>query len=359
MIGEFTLPLVEGLTPCVQSSDGSYVFPDVTSPDDGAAVGIKLADRTSTDTVDTFQALLVSLTAPPSSAEDMRTPAAAVTSQPAAQPASMSQYDATQSPAQPANTLHSDTTQPPTYMPTSYSSVEAEESKMADSRMSTQISKGLVTAAEWVSWGLEKGAEKVGVALAYGGEKLRRNLRPSSQERQLDDRHRKCLSVARIGTSVTLQVSSAIVRTLGDATMALGKKVTPHIKTQAKKLLPNNVTKPLTTTDETGRSKADDIIEVAGAGVKGFGVVYLSLEEAAKALGRCLASQTRDTVSHKYGQQYGEAAENALYTAGNTALAAHNITQLGPKAIAKKAAKDTAKAVITTPREKPPDGAAN
>jgi len=33
--GEFTLPLVEGLTPCVQSSDGSYVFPDVTSPDDG------------------------------------------------------------------------------------------------------------------------------------------------------------------------------------------------------------------------------------------------------------------------------------------------------------------------------------
>lgn len=51
--------------------------------------------------------------------------------------------------------------------------------------------------------------------------------------------------------------------------MTLGKKVTPHIKTQAKKLLPNNVTKPLTTTDETGRSKADDIIEVAGAGVKG------------------------------------------------------------------------------------------
>jgi len=88
----------------------------------GAAVGIKLADRTNTDTVDTFQALLVSLTAPPSSAEDMRTPAAAVTSQPAAQPASLSQYDATQSPAQPANTLHSDTTQPPTYMPTSYSS---------------------------------------------------------------------------------------------------------------------------------------------------------------------------------------------------------------------------------------------
>lgn len=48
----------------------------------------------------------------------------------------------------------------------------------------------------------------------------------------------------------------------------------------------------------------------------------------------------------RYGSQVGLATENAMYAVGNTFLSAHNITQLGPKAIAKRAAKDTAKAVV-------------
>ena len=48
----------------------------------------------------------------------------------------------------------------------------------------------------------------------------------------------------------------------------------------------------------------------------------------------------------RYGNQIGMATENALYTVGNTLLSAHNVTQLGPKAIAKRAVKDTANAVV-------------
>lgn len=51
----------------------------------------------------------------------------------------------------------------------------------------------------------------------------------------------------------------------------------------------------------------------------------------------------------RYGHQIGLATDNAMYTLGNTLLSAHNVTQLGPKAIAKRAAKDTAKAVINPP----------
>lgn len=47
-----------------------------------------------------------------------------------------------------------------------------------------------------------------------------------------------------------------------------------------------------------------------------------------------------------YGNPIGMATENAMYTLGNTLLSAHNVTNLGPKAIAKRAAKDTAKACL-------------
>lgn len=52
--------------------------------------------------------------------------------------------------------------------------------------------------------------------------------------------------------------------------MALGKKAAPYIKTQAKKMMPENMTKSMTTKDQSGRSKVDDVIEVAGAGIKGM-----------------------------------------------------------------------------------------
>jgi hypothetical protein len=40
-------------------------------------------------------------------------------------------------------------------------------------------------------------------------------------------------------------------------------------------------------------------------------------------------------------------AENGLYAIGNTVLAANNVDNLGIKAIAKRAAKDTGKALVT------------
>lgn len=49
------------------------------------------------------------------------------------------------------------------------------------------------------------------------------------------------------------------------------------------------------------------------------------------------------------------ATEHAMYTVGNTLLSAHNVSQLGPKSIAKRAAKDTAKAVVID-EEKPESG---
>lgn len=51
--------------------------------------------------------------------------------------------------------------------------------------------------------------------------------------------------------------------------MALGKRAAPHVKAQANKLVPENIKKSVITKDKGGRSKMDDIAEVAGAGLKG------------------------------------------------------------------------------------------
>ena len=48
----------------------------------------------------------------------------------------------------------------------------------------------------------------------------------------------------------------------------------------------------------------------------------------------------------RYGSQAGQLTENTLFTAGNLGVAAHNFNNLGVKAIAKRAAKDTGKAVM-------------
>ena len=48
----------------------------------------------------------------------------------------------------------------------------------------------------------------------------------------------------------------------------------------------------------------------------------------------------------RYGKDAGELTEHTLFSAGNIAMTAYNANHLGVKAIAKRAAKDTGKAVL-------------
>ena len=53
-------------------------------------------------------------------------------------------------------------------------------------------------------------------------------------------------------------------------TVTLGKKAAPYIKAQAVKVVPDKITKTATEKRADGRSKVDDVIEVAAAGIKGM-----------------------------------------------------------------------------------------
>ena len=58
-----------------------------------------------------------------------------------------------------------------------------------------------------------------------------------------------------------------------------------------------------------------------------------------------------DKTCYRYGADAGKLTENSLYSVTNVAITANTMNNLGPKAIARRVAKDTGKAVVTVPKE--------
>ena len=65
-------------------------------------------------------------------------------------------------------------------------------------------------AAEYISWGVEKGAEKAGVLMKMGSEKLRARLNPEENPKQVDPRVQKGIQYVRVGSHAAVKVSSFI-----------------------------------------------------------------------------------------------------------------------------------------------------
>lgn len=76
--------------------------------------------------------------------------------------------------------------------------------------MTPELKFDCITAAEWMNWGLGKGAEKVGGLLTLGGEKLRANLKPSTTDRSVDASYQRGLVTARYASDKVLVVSSFV-----------------------------------------------------------------------------------------------------------------------------------------------------
>lgn len=309
-VGSWLYPMSPGTTPVLQANYGAYIFPDLTSATPGSAVGLMLPDTIPLSERQHFEGMLRSLT---------------VMRQQEMTPTEMTptdQGEATRQVEKPGEQQVS----------------EGEE----QASTSTMISKGLLTAAEYITWGVEKGAEKASSLMKMGSEKLRARLAPEESPKQIDPKVQKGIEYVRVGSHVAVKVSSFIVTKLGQATMALAREAAPHIRKQGEKYLP----KSLKEQSSDGKSTMDGVIEVAASGLKGFGTVFMGLEGAAKVLGKNLANETVNVVSHKYGKDAGQLTEHTLYSAGNIAMTAYNANHLGVKAIAKRAAKDTGKAVL-------------
>ncbi|CAL1539356.1 unnamed protein product [Lymnaea stagnalis] len=299
-VGDWMYPLIPGTSPALHTSYGAYIFPD-TMAASGSAVGLLLPDNLPAEESRKFEDLLRSLTM----LEE-------------------------QTPEQLTDQMHD----------------------MAPDDAADVVSKGILNAANFLAWGMEKGAEKASHLLKMGSEKIRENTIKCTQSHTIDPNIQKGFYYARQATEGAVKVTGYIVNKLGEATVHLAKELAPHIRKQGAKILP----KSLTSDGQEGRSTLDGAIHIAATSMKGFGTVYTGLESAARSLGRSLVSETVEIVHHKFGEQAAGVTENTLYAAGNVAMATHYINTLGVKALAKSAARETGKAMIENLSQNLPSG---
>jgi len=187
-----------------------------------------------------------------------------------------------------------------------------------------------------------KGAVKTSEYLFYGSEYAKQYITPEITAREVDPKLRQGLEAARWVSTGACRVSGWMVGKVGSATAALGRLAAPHIERGA--------TRALTSLTSQSSNEASNQIAIAGEIASGtvaaVSTMYMALENSSKILAKNIANNTVMIVSHKYGTDVAAVTDAALATAGNSYLAFYNAGALGPKGIAKRAVKDTAKAAI-------------
>ncbi|XP_005106504.1 spartin [Aplysia californica] len=300
-VGDWMYPLVAGSTPALRTVDGAYLFPDNNTKQPGSVVCLKLPERLAERKRSRFERLIESFTA----LELQRD--------------------------------HSRHNRQGHKNPPQYGTCKLSEIKASSN------SDNIVTGAEWIAWGIEKTAEKVGDLIRVGSEKLREQIPPESTECNVDPGMQMAMAVARKTAEGVADFTGFMVAALGEATMFVGRQLAPHVRRQGEKYLPEHMSR---TDPWTGKSELDDLAEKTASGIKGFCTVYAALDSAARSMGRSLANETVQVMQHKYGAQVGQLTENAVYTAGSALQCVYNRKCLGAKAVAKRVARDTGKAVV-------------
>ncbi|KRY29727.1 Activator of basal transcription 1 [Trichinella spiralis] len=80
--------------------------------------------------------------------------------------------------------------------------------------------------------------------------------------------------------------------------------------------------------------------EVASGGICGAAAVWVSMEEAARILGKSIANGSVRIMEQKYGPSAATLTDDALHTLGYCGATAWNVHNIGPKAVAKEAVKE-------------------
>eukprot|EP00092_Neocalanus_flemingeri_P040513 GFUD01044118.1.p1 GENE.GFUD01044118.1~~GFUD01044118.1.p1 ORF type:complete len:589 (-),score=207.51 GFUD01044118.1:128-1894(-) len=287
-VGDWTYPLVRGKSPILKAQYGGYMFPDLDSDITGGAVGILIPDTVTDTDREIFDSLLAEIT-------------------------------------------------------TAFKTQEEVEAEYAEYKeFSSTLATGLVKGAEVVGRGMVKGAVKTSEYLFHGSEYAKQYITPEATARQVDPKLRQGLEAARWVSTGACRVSGWMVSRVGSATMALGRLAAPHLERGATRALTS-----LTSQSNTEASSQIAIAgEIASGTVAAVSTMYMALENSSKILAKNIANNTVMIVSHKYGTDMAAVTDDALAAAGNSYLAFYNAGALGPKGIAKRAVKDTAKAAI-------------
>lgn len=158
------------------------------------------------------------------------------------------------------------------------------------------IAQKLISGANYISQGVSTTTEYASKYIKVGGEKAKSSLTPSEEPVNVNPKIKSTFQNVRYGTHVTVRVSSYLLNKLGSIAHSTAKTVAPHLKNGSTALLAKT---GLAGNKDNANNYVENVCTVAHGSIKGFSMVYDSLEQAAKTLAKNVAEQTVTVVEHK------------------------------------------------------------
>lgn len=173
---------------------------------------------------------------------------------------------------------------------------DEKEKSNQNSWSAERIAQSMVNGAQYLSNGLSSTTDYATKYLKNGGEKLKNNIQPKSEPVSVDPRVKKVVEGVRNGTHTTVRVSSFLLNKLSNIANSAAKTVAPHLKNGSSALL--NKAGLGVSNNETN-NYVENVCTVANGSIQSFGIVYDSLENAAKSLAKNMSEQTVDVIDYK------------------------------------------------------------
>merc|ERR1712226_1217534 len=290
-VNGWTHPLGEG-SPVLKAGNGSFMFPDAYSDQEGASVGIVIMDDTpfnvDGEAEKQLQQLLDELTALKTIAIQSQT-------------------------------------------------VVEKELELDNhlGKLGSLILKGAQTVGKTME---DTIVPKTTQLIEYATEKQKAKMgQPAEEDSKMNSVLKTTVKGAGYATKATVKVSGFVANRVGDLTKSIAKSL-------ARKMEPavSGATGAGSGSGKTKNSSIRTLVDVARGGLLAYGTIYTSLEDSAKVLGNSVKSNSVQVVEHKYGEA-GEVFGEAATAAGNAAMTYMNIQSLGVKGLIKKTAKTTGK----------------
>jgi len=294
-VSGWTHPLIPGASPVFEAGNGAFMFPDAYGEDEGAAVGIVIADDSVFNVEGEAQVQLAKLL-------DELT-----------------------------------------------SSLKKEEVKENDANVNEHklgpVGLTVFKGAKLLGKTVEQGADQGAKLIEYVADKQKAKIQV--QEDRKDAKVNAALKTtvkgANYATKATVKVSGFVANRLGK----LSKGLSNHL---AKKMAPAPAMSDSNSGGGEGAKKPRsssmyNLMDAARGGLLAYGTVYSSLEESAKVLGKSMKDESVQVIEKKYGGEAGQLHLEAMTAAGNAAMTYMNIQSCGAKGLVKRTAKDTGKKV--------------
>lgn len=181
-------PLVPGVSPCFRTKYGAFIFPDIQSEIQGAAIGIVVPKSADEIVFEILEAILHGIVREVEETEEEEE--------------------------------------------------AAEEATRERRYASDRISDNIVQGACFISNGLVKGTEQVGKFVSFTTPYIISKMNKAPENAPpVSHKVANGIEIAKSATGIAVGVTSFVAGKVGNATMALGKFLAPHVHAQGSKLL--------------------------------------------------------------------------------------------------------------------------